>query len=457
MVLDRESNKEFEERFLLAIIHDDRFRDYAIDKITSDLFTEWKYNHLFELIVSLKSKKKPISFFGLYEAIRRDTSLSDEKANEVAEVIEPYKALDADKEALNSITNGVIPIAEDYIREKLTESALYESADLHEQGKLEQIPRLWTAVEQNSVFKRPDIVTIWESLRENDGDLLKAIDYQPGIPTGLHGTAGTSQEIGLKLYLDDYLFYKGIGRGQLMILQGDSGYGKTTLLFNIMVFMSLLGYRIDYYTLEMPKEYAQMRIISIMTDLPTDSVTKKGGKFLDKMLEIEEKYPHKQDIRIFESDNLTISTIAHNSVLAEKEGQKRDVVVLDYVDLLHSDRHYRERWQEIGQNAIEFRAAARDLQFSAISPSQSSVGTFQDQKKGKGRRNMTGATSKIYTCDILAIMNSRIVESMDYKRNINRTAEAMDLLLDKNRFGKRGAVLTMFPSMESGRFFNPLP
>jgi replicative DNA helicase len=221
-----------------------------------------------------------------------------------------------------------------------------------------------------------------------------------------------------------------------------------------------MGYNVDYRSLEVDKEYLLARSISILTDIPTDDIIEEKNKTLveDRLAEVEKKFPNKKEIVIFHDNpnELTNSQIGQDLLISQQEGRKVHSLLVDYLDLMKSERTYRERHHEVGDNAIGLRSLADEFDIAAFSPSQFQRDTFKDKKKSKarGREGIQGAFSKVYTCDILIDLNAELVEETDYESN-NKMIEFVKAYVDKNRFGRTGALFTLRPDKETGRFFDP--
>lgn len=453
---DRPSSRDFEVRLVLAIIHDSRFRDYFVGQVPSDVFSEFDCQYIYETIQGMIWKKKPIKFFSVYETIRRDTSLSDEAAEARCSLLKPFLTIGGNSEILESVVDGVLPIAEDMVKRRLVELALIKTMDLFEQERPDDAIEIWSRVGRQAIYRIPNKISVWDALRECKGDVKGTIKYRLGIPTGICGLDKSSHTE----YLDQYLFFKGIGRGHLAILLGDSNIGKSTVLLNIAIFQSLSGYNVDLYSLEVDKEYLVVRMISILTGIATDDVVKEGysKKVVRELEAVEERYPQIKNFNIhhYPQNTLTAGMLEHDLLINEQEGKRTDVLAIDYLDLMASEKAYKERRHEIGNIAIALRNVGDEFGCAVMSPSQMNRGTFADKKKGKDRRNISEDFSKVFTCDDLW----DLTEEIQVVQEINKPAGEREILrffVDKNRFGKRGMTLTMLPDKATGRFYNVFP
>jgi replicative DNA helicase len=453
--MDRPGSQEYESNLVIAIIHNKRFREYVLSNMTNEMFSVFESQEIFETVQGLRFKKKPITFMGVYESIRRNTKYSDEVATSLCAIIDPFLN-NKNPTILNSIVDGVLPIVEETIKGRLVEVALATSIDLSEEEKYDSVMEVWDKVGREAIYQTSPQVSFWQQIEDSQGDIMKMINYHEGIPTGICGQDRSLHNE----KLDARMFHKGIGRGQLAILVADSNIGKTTMMLNICVFQSLSGYEVDYYSLEMDLDYIMARMVSILTGIPTDDIIKEGQgkKVLKKLAEVKEKYPKATDINFYHYTPhvLTPSTIAHNLTMSAKEGRAVDSFIVDYVDLMKSERQYRDRRFEIGNNAIELRSIAQEFNACSITPSQTNRGFGNEKKKIKTRQNVAEDYSKIQTSDHVWIVNETTEDDKTYGAE-QKKIEVVRLFQDKNRFGRRGLLLTLSPNQETGRFYDCLP
>jgi replicative DNA helicase len=455
---DRATSRDFEVRLLIAIIHNSRFRDYAMKSLTDDIFTFFDTKIIFDEVKSLYSQKKSIGFFAVYEKIRRNLALADDRASIILKILEPYLDEGFDRRTLDAITEGVISFVEEEARERLTQEAILKSSELHSDGKYEAITDLWHKITTQMVYKPSTKTSLWETIDHYDGDLRAAIGYEVGIPTGIIGKS----KVGGMASLDNQFFFKGVGRGQIIIFHGDAGVGKTTLMWNMALYQSYLGFNVAYYSMEVPTTYLMFRTMSAYLNVKTDDIIEERNSKRIKMAraEMQEKYPQMLDIDLhdFAHQPLSISTIRYNMMMSAREGKPIDALYIDYLDLLQNEKQYKEKRFEIGQNAIDFRILTNEFNCAGFSPSQMSKKTFIEKTKKmmKDRTSMAEDYSKVRTTDILVSMNEDEVEASDTKGNITRT-KYLSLLLDKNRFGKEGLQLIIYPNKDTGRYFDFLP
>jgi replicative DNA helicase len=453
---ERPSSRDFEVYFVLSAIHDSRFREYVAEYYAVEMITEFDCQYIYGTVLKFRKKKKPITFFGVFETIRRDTVLSEKKADQICSLLKPYILVGADLSSIESMLDGILPIVEEVVKKRIVEMASVKTMNFHEEGKIDEAIELWGKVIRQSIYQKPNSVSAWNEIHNAKGDMSKALDYKPGIPTGIHGL----DESHHVEYLDQKLFFKGCARGHLGIVLADSNVGKSTFVLNIGLYQSLREFSVRIYSLEMDATYFVARAVSILTGIPTDDIIIQSNnkRIQKKIAQIEEKYPKRGrlDISHYTRDTLNLSMIAHDLTMDIKEGDPTDVVIVDYLDLMKADRQFKEVRHEIGHNAVALRALGDEFGCAVFTPSQMNRGTFKDKKRTKDRSNISEDYSKVFTCDYLWVL-TEFLEDVKEIGKPQAQRELVKFYCDKNRFGRNNFSFVLAPDKNTGRFFDVFP
>jgi replicative DNA helicase len=446
----REHDSDFERFFVLAVIYDTLFRNYSITTIQANFLIHWQFASIYEAIIRLNSRDKPINFTSVIEEVKRDMSISEEKLEEILDVLRPFVELDKQKEdQLKSMVDRVLGGVEEEVGTNVMLQVLSEANSLLADKKFKDIFELMAHAQQLSLYKKTVSVSFFDTL----GDEKDELQWERGIPLGIHG----EDRNGNMVWLDQELFYKGISRGNLFIFAGEGKAGKTSLLQNIALFQALSGYNVDFYSLENPIEYLQVRSISIMTDINTNDLLNKD-KFQKAKSDIDtilQKHPKHGNIRYFHerAHILTPSVISKNLANAANMGRKIDIVVVDYLDLMGCERRFREPYMEASHNAIALRDLGTEYGVGVVTASQLKV----DSKKQYGdRADVRGGFDRIFTCDLFATITADKTEQENFM-GTGKTLTNVTIYMDAVRGGKGGNKLLMKANKGSGRFFDPIP
>jgi replicative DNA helicase len=180
------------------------------------------------------------------------------------------------------------------------------------------------------------------------------VDYRPTIPTpwpvlndGIQG---------------------GFGPGDLSIVFGSPGGGKSWAMVAIAAHAVKLGYKVNFYTLELGEDYVGKRFDCYFTGYNIDEVNlhrKEVTELVDELKGrlIVKEYPPK---------SASINTVKAHIQKCIDMDHKPDLIVIDYVDYLKAPskgRNY-ERKDEIDDVFIATKGLAKEMKIPIITPSQ---------------------------------------------------------------------------------------
>ena len=226
-------------------------------------------------------------------------------------------------------------------------AALLESADLMKTGEFEVIrSRIEHAL-------RAGLDKNLGHEYNKDIESRYRVDYRPTIPTPWPAI--------------NKMIQGGWGPGDLSIVFGNPGGGKSWMMVAVAAHAVKLGYKVNYYTLELGVDYVGKRFDCYFTGHNIDDVNNYRSDVEDVLNNLKgnlivKEYPPK---------NASISTIkAHIQKCIDLE-MKPDLVVIDYVDYLKApSRKYAERKDEIDDVFIAAKGLAKEYQIPVLTPSQ---------------------------------------------------------------------------------------
>jgi len=180
------------------------------------------------------------------------------------------------------------------------------------------------------------------------------VDYRPTIPTPWP-------------IMNDAI-QGGFGPGDLIIMFGNPGGGKSWTMVAAGAHAVKLGYNVIYYTLELGEDYVGKRFDCYFTGYSIDEVN-KHRKEVQKTVDalkgklIVKEYPPK---------GATVNTIKSHIQKCTDMGHKPDLVVIDYVDYLRAPSRgkFAERKDEIDDVFIATKGLAKELKIPILTPSQ---------------------------------------------------------------------------------------
>jgi len=290
----------------------------------------------------------------------------------------------------------------------------------------------------------------------NSVDLLKAGDYD-SIKYMIESAmkAGQDKNIGHEYkrdvesrYREDHrkivptpwseineLIQGGLGNGDLGLIFGNPGGGKSWTLVALGGFAVQMGYNVIHYTLELSEAYTGRRYDAFFTGTPVDQLEKHKGDVERSTSEL----PGELIIREFPMGKTTIHSIESHIQKVRDLGIEPDLIIIDYIDLLSTRKRNVDRKGEIDDIYTSTKGLARELNIPIWSVSQvNRAGAKDDVIEGD---KAAGSYDKMMITD-LSISLSRKKED-----KVNGTGR---LHIMKNRYGMDGLTFQVDVNTSNG-------
>lgn len=313
----------------------------------------------------------------------------------------------------------------EYVQEEFTsfcknqklKSALLESADLLKEGNYEVIrSRIENALKAGL---DKDIGHNYNK----DIETRYRKDYRPTIPTPWP-------------LINDKL-QGGWGPGDLGIIFGNPGGGKSWVMVSVAAHAAKMGYNVNFYSLELGEDYVGKRFDCNITGKGIDEI----GNHRDLVENAMNTLKGRLIIREYPPKSATINTIkAHVQRTTELHG-KPDLIIVDYLDYLRPPaRKYSERKGEIDDVFIAAKGLAKELQIPILSPSQvNRMGAKDDIIEGD---KAAGSYDKMMVADICFSLS---------RKKEDKVLGTGRLHIMKNRYGMDGQTFEVDMDTNTGR------
>ena len=244
----------------------------------------------------------------------------------------------------------------EYVQEEFTKfcknqemkAAILDSADLLKDGDFDGIRNLVEKAIKAGMDKN-----IGHEYNK-DIETRYRVDYRPTVPSpwpilndGIQG---------------------GFGPGDLAIVFGSPGGGKSWTMVAIAAHAVKMGYKVNFYTLELGEDYVGKRFDCYFTGYSIDEVN-KHRKEVEKYVNnlkgklIVKEYPPK---------GASVNTIKAHVQKCVDIDHKPDLIIIDYVDYLKAPSRGKntERKHEIDDVFIATKGLAKELKIPILTPSQ---------------------------------------------------------------------------------------
>lgn len=248
----------------------------------------------------------------------------------------------------------------------------------------------------------------------NLDDVLEE-DFRHPIPMGIPGI--------------DNLLKGGIAKGELGVILAPTGVGKSTLLTKIANHAFNLGYNVLQIFFEDNPKIIQRKHFTLWTGIAPDLLSMHKDKVLSKVQEIKENAPNKLILKKLPSDTLTMNQIKNQIRKMMAEGNKIDMVVLDYIDCIVPDKNLGDEWKSEGSVMRGFEAMNHELNivgWTATQGNRSSISSdvvTTDQMGGSIKKAQVGHV-------IISVAKSLQQKEMNLAT----------IAITKSRIGKDGVV-----------------
>lgn len=282
---------------------------------------------------------------------------------------------------------------EQFSRHKGLEKAILKSADLLEKGEYGPVEKLIK-----------DAVQI--SLNRDMGT-----DYFEDPRARLEGLKSNNGQISTGWASVDKKLYGGFNRGELNIFAAASGGGKSLFLANLGVNWALMGLNVVYLTFELSENLVAMRLDSMVTGIATREIFKNIDD-VELKVKMTEKRAGSIQIKYMPSGKNTNDIRAYLKEYQVKKGQKPDVLLIDYLDLMMplsvkvspSDLFVKDKYV-----SEELRNLAMETQCITVTASQLNRSAVEEIEFDHS--HIAGGLSKIQTADnVIGIFTSRAMK-----------------------------------------------
>ncbi len=227
----------------------------------------------------------------------------------------------------------------------------------------------------------------------------------------------------------------GMGNSDLILVGARPGMGKTSFCLNIATNVALAtGKNVCIFSLEMSAEQLVTRVIS--SEAMVDSYALRTGKLDAKQWEdIAEATSRLAGTNILIDDTSGISVTGMKSKL--RRVQNLGLVVIDYLQLMQSDRKTDNRVQEVADISRALKIMAKELNVPIICCAQLSRGPESRTDKRPMLSDLRDSGAIEQDADTVIFLYRS--EYYDAENN-NDEGNIAEVIIAKNRHGSTGNV-----------------
>ena len=364
--------------------------------------------------------------------------------NQICEYYDKYHTtvtMDVLKIELQKLENEVLQVA---LKEELRNS--YQAS----QDDLEYVQEEFTKFCKNQEMKAA-ILDSADLLKEGDFDGIRNL-VEKAIKAGMDKNIGHEYNKDIETrYRVDYRptipspwpilndgIQGGFGPGDLGIVFGSPGGGKSWTMVAIAAHAVKMGHKVNFYTLELGEDYVGKRFDCYFTGYSIDEVN-RHRKDVQKQVDnlkgklIVKEYPPK---------GASVNTIKAHVQKCMDIDHKPDLIIIDYVDYLKAPSRGRntERKHEIDDVFIATKGLAKDLKIPILTPSQvNRMGARDSIIEGD---KAAGSYDKMMVADICLSLS---------RQKEDKVLGTGRIHVMKNRYGQDGMTYNVKMNTYNGR------
>lgn len=330
----------------------------------------------------------------------------DEMENEILQV----SVVENLKESWRNVESTDLKFVQEqtleFCRNQVMKQAIMDSVDLIEVGQYDQIKK------------------IVDNAMKAGSDRDLGHDYIDGIEERL--TKSTRNTVKTGWDPIDEVMDGGLGAGELGVVVAPAGIGKTWCLQTIASSAVKQGLNVVHYTLELNQNYVGLRYDTVFSGVTTsdikfyqDDVKKKIDALKGTLL-----------IKYFPTKSASVQTLTSHLSQIEIQGNKPDLVIVDYADILKGvgseKRHILENIYE------DLRGLAGEIECPIWTASQANRSSLEEEVIDATK--VAEAYSKVMIADFVVSVSRKVEDKI---------ANTSRFHVIKNRFGIDGIT---FPS-----------
>jgi replicative DNA helicase len=396
----------FQQSLIKAIIEDKKYGETIIDVLESKFFDNNSFRFIME---NVKELYKNYNRIPDYNTLAQKIMAEGGNKNSSQVHVHTLEAIQTNEDQIEYVKDTALNFCkqQNLKRELKTVNSIIESGAFEAYNKIEEI--IQKALQVG--ISNEEAVDVFHDI---EGALEK--DFRQPIPTGIVGV--------------DNLLKGGLGIGELGVVLAPTGTGKTTLLTKFANTAYNLGYNVVQIFFEDNPGNIKRKHYTIWTGISPDD--QPDNKELVTRLVEEAQSNSKGSIKLMKlaSDSVTISEIKNKIRKMNSEGTKVDLLIIDYVDCISSDKSTNgEEWKGEGSVMRSLESMTSEFNIAVWTATQG---------------NRESISSEVVTGDQMggSIKKAQIAHVI---LSIGKTLEQKEhnlatLTLLKSRIGKDGVV-----------------
>jgi replicative DNA helicase len=363
----------FQLQLLNQVIIDKEFARSIIDVIELNYFE----NKYFKLIIQMVKE-----YYTKYESSPSFETLNQIAKSEIQQELAAKMVLDTVTKVMEAPLEGSTYVQEKalkFCKQQELQKVMTKAQKIIDGGEFENYDTLEEMVSKALQVGEIDKGT--EDVFHNLDEVLND-DYRHPVPMGIAGI--------------DKLLKGGLAKGEIGVILAPTGVGKSTLLTKIANHGFNLGYNILQIFFEDNPKIIQRKHFTLWTGISPDNLQTQKEEVMAKITEIKETMVNKLTLKKLPSDTLTMTQIKNQVRKMIAEGNKIDMILLDYIDCVVPDKNLGDEWKSEGSVMRGFESMCHELNivgWTATQGNRSSISSevvTTDQMGGSIKKAQVG-------------------------------------------------------------------
>ena len=363
----------FQLQLLNQIILDKDFSHSIIDVIENNYFE----NKYFKIIIQMIRE-----YYGKYDHTPSFETLEQITKSELQQEIASKIVLDTIKKIKDAPIDGVAFVQEKalkFCKQQELQKVMGKAQKIIDGGEFENYDALEEMVRGALQVGAKDTSAM--DVFSNMDQVLDD-DYRHPIPMGIPGI--------------DRLLKGGLAKGEIGVILAPTGVGKSTILTKIANHAFNLGNNVLQIFFEDNPKVIQRKHYTLWTKVHPDELSEKRDEVIKKVKDIEESMPNKLIMNKLPSDTVTMAQIKNQIRKMVADGNKIDMVLLDYIDCVVPDKNLGDEWKSEGSVMRAFEAMCHEMDlvgWTATQGNRSSISSevvTTDQMGGSIKKAQVG-------------------------------------------------------------------
>jgi replicative DNA helicase len=337
----------FQIQLLNNIITYKDFSNSIIEVIDSHYFDNQYFRIICQMIKEYYSKYEHTPTFDTLEQLTKSEISSPMAQKSILDMLEQVKNV-SDEGSMFVQEKALKFCKQQELQKVMTKAqSIIDKGDFESYDKLEEMVRGALQVGETDKGTSDVFFNIDEVLDD---------DFRHPIPIGVPGI--------------DNLLKGGLAKGEIGVILAPTGVGKSTFTTKIANHAFNLGYNVLQVFFEDNKKIIQRKHFTLWTGIHPDDLSDNREEVMNKVKQIQSTKKNKLILKKLPSDTVTMNQIKNQIRKMMAEGNKIDMVILDYIDCVVPDKVLGDEWKSEGSVMRGFEAMCHELDIAGWTATQ---------------------------------------------------------------------------------------